>query len=68
MHIPMSRPCLKCGEEGSIERRIYGSAMTIDPTKLGLVKPDQGFVDVLRRIHDRSPGSNLNKTSTISQL
>lgn len=36
-----------------------------DPTKLDSTRKfDSGFGDVLSRIHDRSPGSELDKTSS----
>ena len=36
-----------------------------DPTKLTSTrKMDTGFKEVLQKIHDRTPGSQLNKTSS----
>ena len=36
-----------------------------DPTKLSSTRKfDSGFKEVLQKIHDRSPGSELNKTSS----
>ena len=36
-----------------------------DPTKLSTTRKfDSGFKEVLQKIHDRSPGSELNKTSS----
>jgi len=37
----------------------------IDPTRLGVKKHDNGFKEVLQKIHARTPGSQLNKTSNI---
>lgn len=37
-----------------------------DPTKLTATKKvDGGFKEVLQKIHDRSPGSTLNETSSL---
>ena len=33
----------------------------IDPVRLGVRKPDSGFKEVLSRIHEKTPGSRLNK-------
>lgn len=35
----------------------------IDPVRLGVRKADNGFKEVLQRIHEKTPGSTLNKTS-----
>ena len=36
-----------------------------DPTKLSTTRKfDSGFKEVLQKIHERSPGSELNKTSS----
>lgn len=36
-----------------------------DPTKLSSTRKfDSGFKEVLQKIHERSPGSELNKTSS----
>jgi hypothetical protein len=34
-----------------------------DPVRLGVRKKDSGFKEVLQKIHERSPGSTLNKGS-----
>lgn len=47
----------------NIEALITGMAPLIDPFRLGLVRPDQGFKEVLQRIHEKTAGSTLNKTS-----
>lgn len=35
-----------------------------DPVKLGFIKPSDGFRDVLRNIHHRTPGSVLKNNSS----
>jgi len=42
---------------------ILGMNMMIDPFRLGVRKSDQGFKEVLQRIHEKTPGSQLNKTT-----
>jgi len=50
-------------ENPHMEPIITGLPPLIDPYRLGLVKPDNGFKEVLQRIHEKTPGSTLNKTS-----
>lgn len=33
-----------------------------DPIRLGIRRPDAGFSEVIRKVHERSPGSQLDKT------
>lgn len=33
-----------------------------DPVRMGITRPDQGFKEVLQKIHERVPGSKLNQT------
>lgn len=35
----------------------------IDPVRLGIRKPDQGFKEVLKKIHTNTPGSILDKNT-----
>jgi len=39
---------------------VLGANMLIDPVRLGVRKTDQGFKEVLQRIHEKTPGSQLN--------
>jgi len=32
-----------------------------DSVRLGLTKPDNGFKEVLSKVHERTPGSQLNR-------
>ena len=45
-----------------METVISGSSF-IDPVRLGVRRPDQGFKEVLQRIHEKTAGSTLNKTT-----
>jgi hypothetical protein len=42
---------------------VLGVNMLIDPVRLGVRKTDSGFKEVLQRIHEKTPGSQLNKTT-----
>lgn len=42
---------------------VLGANMLIDPVRLGVRKTDAGFKEVLQRIHEKTPGSQLNKTT-----
>jgi hypothetical protein len=47
-----------------MEPMIAGAPMICDPVRVGARKFDTGFKEVLQKIHERSPGSELNKTSS----
>ena len=49
-------------ENPHIEPVISGLPPLIDPVRLGVTKTDNGFREVMQKIHERSPGSELNKT------
>jgi hypothetical protein len=51
-------------ENPHMESIITGQPPLIDPYRLGLVKPDNGFKEVLQRVHEKTAGSKLNKTSS----
>lgn len=47
------------------ERTVGTYAPSIgDPIRLGITKPDQGWKDLLRSIHARTPGSILKNNSS----
>ena len=37
----------------------------VDPVRIGVRKTDNGFKEVLQKIHSKTPGSRLNKTAGI---
>jgi hypothetical protein len=43
---------------------IIQAPMICDPVRVGARKMDTGFKEVLQKIHERTPGSQLNKTSS----
>lgn len=55
--------CPECKSLNS--SRYYGAGAPAlgDPVRLGITRPDNGFRDVLRRIHEKTPGSILNTNS-----
>lgn len=64
MDAAISEPCPSCNES-KVERLFPSSAPTIgDAVRLGIRRPDEGFKDVLRKIHDSNPGSNIKDTSS----
>ena len=50
-------------ENPNVEPFISSAPPLIDPVRLGVRKTDQGFKEVLQRIHEKTPGSQLNKTN-----
>lgn len=40
--------------------QIIGAPPLVDPTRLGMKKPDNGFRDVLKKIKSKHRGSNIN--------
>jgi putative FmdB family regulatory protein len=52
--------CPYCG--GTDTHRQVEAPMMMDPIRAGVKRPDQGFKEVLHRIHERTPGSKLNES------
>jgi hypothetical protein len=44
---------------------IIGAPQLIDPVRLGVRKPDQGFKEVLQKIHEKTAGSDLKAMGKI---
>lgn len=57
-----SQECPECGEKS--DRTVKGAPGIGDPMRLGITKPSEGFRDVLRSIHERTPGSQLKNNSS----
>lgn len=54
--------CPNCKSMNS--EQFIGTAPTLaDPVRIGVKKPDDGFKDVLRKIHEKTPGSKLKENS-----
>lgn len=61
------KPCPKCKKTNCIEKWVPNPNGNIIPARgdgvrMGSVKPSNGFREVLHKIHERSPGSNLDKS------
>ena len=50
-------------ENPDIESVISSAPPLMDPVAIGVRRTDQGFKEVLQRIHEKTPGSQLNKTT-----
>ena len=61
---PEKEPCPKCGEIKVSQGHLTAPTLG-DPVRLGLIKPDNGFKEVLQRIHEKTPGSELRDNSNI---
>lgn len=44
---------------------IIGAPALGDPVRLGVRKTDNGFKEVLQKIHSKTPGSRLNKIADV---
>jgi putative FmdB family regulatory protein len=53
--------CPGCG--GGDTHRQVEAPMMMDPVRAGVRKVDQGFKEVLRKIHEKTPGSRLNESA-----
>lgn len=51
-------------ENPHIETMLSGAPVMMDPVRAGVKKVDSGFKEVLRKIHERTPGSQLNRTTS----
>jgi putative FmdB family regulatory protein len=60
LHLPTTQPCPACGLEGHVEKTIVGAPPIGDAVRLGIRRTDDGFKEVLQKIHSNNPGSNLN--------
>lgn len=58
--LPVTEPCPQCSAEGQVHKTILGAPTIGDPVRLGVIKPDNGFKEVMQKIHAANPGSNLN--------
>ena len=64
---PEAEVCPNCKVGGFVYKMITVVVFG-DPVKMGYQKPDQGFHDVVKKIHERTAGSRLDKNSTITKI
>ena len=58
---PLMYPCPKCGAL-KVERRISSPSEVVpDAYRIGRVPKDTGMQEVFAKIHENTPGSNLNE-------
>ena len=63
MHVPEGESCANCGEL-SVKKVMLTAPTLGDPVRLGIRRPDNGFREVLQKIHDKTPGSTLKNNSS----
>lgn len=61
-------PCPGCGTLGQIEKWVPnpdGNCIPSigDPVRLGIRKVDKGFNELIHKIHENTPGSQLHKSA-----
>jgi hypothetical protein len=44
---------------------VIGAPTMMDPVRIGVRRTDNGFKEVLQKIHEKTPGSMLNRTTNI---
>ena len=58
--LPESQPCPYCGEIKMVRQAILSAPKIADPVRIGVTRQDNNFKEVLRGIHDKTPGSNID--------
>lgn len=56
--------CPECGDIGTLNRQVGAPLIGYSTHVNGSGKPPEGFREVLRRIHSRTPGSAMDRTSS----
>ena len=59
MSISLREDYLK--QNPNLEQMIAGIPSIADPVTIGVTKRDSGFREVLQKIHERTPGSDLKR-------
>lgn len=65
---PEAFPCPNCHTHNSVEHYIAGAPSLGDPVRLGFTRPNSGMREVLQKIHDRSPMSEVKDYSTLTRV
>lgn len=55
----ISEPCPQCTKTFEVEQLVGGADVVPDAIRLGRKPVSEGFNEVLARIHESTPGSNL---------
>lgn len=61
MKVPESEPCPNCSEVGCVEQRVFTAQLWVDAHKIGIKKHDAGFQEVLSRVAEKAPGTNMHE-------
>lgn len=64
---PEIEPCPNCKAENSVSQQVSPVSFG-DPVRMGFAGKDRGFRDVIEKVHMKTPGSQLDKLSTINKL
>lgn len=63
MHVPEGEPCAECGAL-TVEKVMLTAPSIGDPVRLGIRRPSGALKEVLQKVHESTPGSRLNSTSS----
>jgi putative FmdB family regulatory protein len=63
MLLPEREPCPTC-TRASVKKVILTAPGLADSIRMGRIKPDSGFKEVLHKIHENTPGSTLKHNSS----
>jgi putative FmdB family regulatory protein len=61
MKVPETEPCPNCGSIGTVEQKVFSAQLWVDAHKIGVKKHDAGFTEVLSRIAEKAPGTNMHE-------
>ena len=62
-----AQECPECKSNNTISLKVSAPAFG-DPVRLGIIRPDNGFKEVLSKIHEKTSGSELNKHSNLTRM
>lgn len=57
------QPCPNCSEL-AVKKVMFTAPSIGDPVRLGFRRPDNGFREVLQKIHEKTPGSTIKNNSS----
>jgi len=60
MDIPLSNPCPECEEKDTILRICFSPPIG-DPVRLGIIKPDSGVREILKKVQKNNPHHRMVK-------
>jgi putative FmdB family regulatory protein len=63
MNVPEETPCPNCSEI-AVKKVMMTAPAIGDPVRLRVRRPDNGFKEVLQKIHEKTPGSTINNNSS----